>query len=241
MDFFSGSGTLGEAVLNHSREEIKNLRYILVQFPENIDEQYVKASKDEKKTLQKAIKILDSTNSPHNICELGKYRIRSTGKKILEEFEEKNGMFADENQPDIGFKVFRLQKSNFTPYTPVTGNDAAAQSLLFEEFEKNAMPLAEGWKTEDVLTEIILKQGFALDCQCKKEESFTRNTVYCIKDSEGPVKRTTTLYVCLDKVIDSDTIDSLKLGEKEKFICLDRAINDTDYARLCDKGRIETI
>lgn len=99
----------------------------------------------------------------------------------------------------------------------------------------------EGWKAQDVLTEIILKQGFALDCDCKKLESFTKNTVYRIEDSHDATRRTTVMYVCLDPKIQSDTIGSLALGEKEKFVCLDSAIDDTSYARLADKGRIETI
>lgn len=134
-----------------------------------------------------------------------------------------------------------MQESNFKEYTPVQGQDENATKSLFEELENNQIPLVDGWKTENVLTEIILKQGFALDCDCKKVDAFTKNTVYCIKDSKGPASRTTTMYVCLDSQIDSDTIKNLKLDEKEKFVCLNSAIDDTSYARLADKGRIETI
>lgn len=49
------------------------------------------------------------------------------------------------------------------------------------------------------------------------------------------------MYVCLDPKINPETISNLSLNEKEKFVCLDSAIGDTSYARLCDKGRIETI
>lgn len=219
LDFFSGSASTAHAVFRKNLEDLGKRKFILVQLPE---------------------KASDCSNFS-TICEIGKERIRRAGKKILEEFKEKNGSVADKNQLDIGFKVYRLDKSNFITYTPPTGKDESAVSVLFAELEKNTTPLVDGWKAENVLTEIILKQGFALDCECKKEESFSRNTVYRIKDSDGPAKRSTTLYVCLDSLIDAETIESLKLGEKEKFICLDSAIDDTNYARLCDKGRIETI
>lgn len=241
MDFFSGSATVADAVMQLNSGNPQNRRYIMIQLPENLDEMQKKVSTLEKKTIETAIDICEVLHKPHSICEVAKERIRRAGKKILEECKEKNGSVADKNQLDIGFKVYRLDKSNFITYTPTTGKDDAAVSALFAELEKNTTPLIDGWKAENVLTEIILKQGFALDCECKKEESFSRNTVYRIKDSDGPAKRSTTLYVCLDNIINPETIESLKLGEKEKFICLDSAIDDTNYARLCDKGRIETI
>ena len=224
LDFFSGSATTAHATIQLNAEDNGKRRFIMVQLPHfcGNDSEATKAGYD-------------------TICEIGKERIRRAGKKILEEFKEKNGSVAVKNQLDIGFKVYRLDKSNFITYTPTTGKDDSAVSALFAELEKNTTPLIDGWKAENVLTEIILKQGFALDCECKKEESFSRNTVYRIKDSDGPAKRSTTLYVCLDNIINPETIESLKLGEKEKFICLDSAIDDTNYARLCDKGRIETI
>ena len=142
---------------------------------------------------------------------------------------------------DTGFRVYRLAPTNFTTFTPTTGQDEKAQSELFAELEKNETPLVENWNADNVLTEIILKQGFALDCECVKADSFAKNTVYRIKDSEGAARRSTVMYVCLDAKIEEETISALTLEEKEKFVCLDAAIDDTSYAQLCDKGRIETI
>lgn len=223
LDFFSGSATTGNALLNINKDK-KHRKFILVQLP------------------QDCLENPDALKSGfQNICEIGKERIRRAGAKILEEAKANKDMFSKDNPLDIGFKVYRMQESNFKEYTPVQGQDENAAKSLFEELENNQIPLVDGWKSENVLTEIILKQGFALDCDCKKVDAFTKNTVYCIKDSKGPASRTTTMYVCLDSQIDSDTIKNLKLDEKEKFVCLNSAIDDTSYARLADKGRIETI
>lgn len=238
MDFFSGSSSSADALMQFHNGS----KFIMVQMPFDLDEEAKSGTGDSKKQAENAIKFLNSINkSTHTICEIGKERIRRAGAKILEESKANKDMFSHENSLDIGFKVYRMQESNFKEYTPVQGQDENATKSLFEEFDNNQIPLVEGWKTENVLTEIILKQGFALDCECKKIDTFTKNTVYCIKDSEGPASRTTTMYVCLDSKIDSDTIQKLKLDEKEKFVCLDSAIDDTSYARLADKGRIETI
>lgn len=219
MDFFSGSASIAHAMFVKNVEDCGNRKFLLVQLDEPAGER----------------------SSFKTICELAKERIRRAGAKILEEAKANKDMFSDDNSLDVGFKVYRMQESNFKEYTPIQGQDEPAVKSLFEELENNQTPLVDGWKAENVLTEIILKQGFALDCECKKVDSFSKNTVYCIRDSEGPARRTTTLYVCLDAQIDSDTIQNLKLDEKEKFVCLNSAIDDTSYARLADKGRIETI
>ena len=222
LDFFSGSATTGHALYKYNQDNETHNKYIMVQVPFNCD--------PETEAFKAGYKI---------ICEIGKDRLKRAAKKVVA--DNSKDLFGKKELSNIGVKVYRMQESNFKEYTPVQGQDENATKSLFEELEGNQIPLVEGWKVENVLTEIILKQGFALDCDCKKVDSFTKNTVYCIKDSEGPASRTTTMYVCLDSKIDSDTIKNLKLDEKEKFVCLNSAIDDTSYARLADKGRIETI
>ncbi|MDY3303222.1 MAG: site-specific DNA-methyltransferase [Clostridia bacterium] len=241
LDFFSGSGTLAESLMKLNLSDNGHRKFLLVQIQENIDNMLRSPSENAKRIAENAISVLDELKKRHYITELAKERIRRAGEKVLEEAKANKDMFSEENPLDIGFKVYRMQESNFKEYKPVQGQDENATKSLFEELENNQIPLVDGWKTENVLTEIILKQGFALDCDCKKVDAFTKNTVYCIKDSKGPASRTTTMYVCLDSQIDSDTIKNLKLDEKEKFVCLNSAIDDTSYARLADKGRIETI
>ncbi len=224
MDFYSGSATTAQAVMQLNSEDKGNRKFIMVQLPFECD-----AKSEAAKAGYK------------NICEIGKERIRRAGKKIVEEAKSKDGMFSEENKLDIGFKVYRLNKSNFKTYTPVNGQDQQAQNTLFTEFEKKLIPLVDNWTPENVLTEIILRQGFALDCTKEKLSAFTKNTVYKITDSQDAVCKKIKLYVCLDSTIDQETIKTLSLGDDEKFICLDSAIDDSSYARLSDKGRIETI
>ena len=224
LDFFSGSATTAHAVMQLNKEDNGNRKYIMVQLPHKCDDNSDAAK-----------------NGYSNICEIGKERIRRSGKQILEEAKSNKDMFSEDYQLDIGFKVYRLQNSNFLKYTPVEGQNENSQNKLFEEFEKNQIPLVEGWKAENVLTEIILKQGFALDCTKEKVDSFKKNTIWKITDSADAVSKKIKLYVCLDNSIEEETIKNLTLNDDEKFICLDAAIDDSAYARLADKGRIETI
>ena len=224
VDFFSGSASTAHAVMELNKDDNSNRKFVMVQLPHKCEEN------------SEAAKAGYS-----NICEIGKERIRRAGAKILEESKSNKDMFSEDYQLDIGFKVYRLQNSNFVKYTPVEGQNEDSQNKLFDEFEKNQIPLVQGWKAENVLTEIILKQGFALDCTKEKVDSFKKNTIWKITDSADAVSKKIKLYVCLDNSIEEETIKNLTLNYDEKFICLDAAIDDSAYARLADKGRIETI
>ena len=209
VDFFSGSASTAHAVMELNKDDNSNRKFVMVQLPHKCEEN------------SEAAKAGYS-----NICEIGKERIRRAGAKILEEVKANQNMFSEDYQLDIGFKVYRLQNSNFVKYTPVEGQDEDSQSKLFEEFEKNQIPLVQGWKAENVLTEIILKQGFALDCTKENVDSFKKNKIWKITDSADAVSKKIKLYVCLDNSIEEETIKNLTLNDDEKFICLDAAIDD---------------
>ena len=67
LDFFSGSGTLAEAILRLNSEDKKHRRFMLIQLPEKC------AGSDAAQAGYKTI------------CDIGEERIRRAGKKILEE------------------------------------------------------------------------------------------------------------------------------------------------------------
>lgn len=86
LDFFSGSGTLAQAVLEINAEDDSNRKYILVQLPEKCEE------------TGDAFKAGFNT-----ICDIGEERIRRAGKKIKEETGA---------NIDYGFRCFKVDSSN---------------------------------------------------------------------------------------------------------------------------------
>lgn len=86
LDFFSGSATTAQAIMQLNAEDQGNRKYILVQLPE--------ATAEKSEAYKAGYK---------NICEIGKERIRRAAKKIQEESN------AD---IDYGFRVYRLDESN---------------------------------------------------------------------------------------------------------------------------------
>lgn len=106
MDFFSGSGTTADAVWRYNVENKEvALKYILVQLPENLDENLKTADANSKELLQNGIQLLDRINKPHKLTELAKYRLAKTIDSIKQDNPD--------CQMDLGFRVFRIDESNF--------------------------------------------------------------------------------------------------------------------------------
>lgn len=82
MDFFSGSGTTAQAVMQQNVEDGGKRRFVMVQLPE---------------------KITDDIGFT-SICEIGKERIRRAGEKIKAENPDKD--------LDVGFRVLRVDSDN---------------------------------------------------------------------------------------------------------------------------------
>ena len=109
LDFFSGSSTTAQSIMEFNNENNTKHRCIMVQIPEKTDEK------------SKAYKA-----GYENICEIGKERIRRAGDKIVEEYGN--------NDLDIGFKVFKLDSSNLKKWDPDYNN--IQQSLTVDNVKK---------------------------------------------------------------------------------------------------------
>lgn len=103
MDFFSGSSTTAHAVFLANIHQDKKRKFILVQLPETINPSKASTERS-KKVAKNAIKLLDSLKRPHNICEIGKERIRRAEKKIHEDHPDAKF--------DDGFRVLKLDDTN---------------------------------------------------------------------------------------------------------------------------------
>ena len=93
LDFFSGSSTTAQAVMELNTIDGGNRKFIMVQLPENLDENYKKCSDKERVIVQSAIDLCDSLGKSHYLTEVAKERIRRAGKKIKEEIEKSSLIF----------------------------------------------------------------------------------------------------------------------------------------------------
>lgn len=98
-DFFSGSATTGEAIMRLNCKG-KNIKYILIQLPENLDSKLSMATGDDKTNVQKLICFLDSCGRSHNLDQLGIERLIRAASKIREENPNAT--------TDLGFRHYTL-------------------------------------------------------------------------------------------------------------------------------------
>lgn len=120
MDFFSGSASTADAVMQINSERKDNpIKYILVQLQEDLEESLKNAtSASQREIIGNSIDLCDELKVPHVLTEVAKERIRRAGKKIKEESP------LTTQDLDTGFRVFRVDSSNYeeVEHTPKDWN-----------------------------------------------------------------------------------------------------------------------
>lgn len=151
IDFFSGSCTTADAIMNLNAQDNGTRKHIMVQLPEPCDEK------------SEAYKAGYKT-----IADIGKERIRRAGEKILKDNADKEGI----DKLDIGFKVFKLDSSNIKPWDADLDN---LETSLFDSVDNIKADRSE----KDVLYELLLKYGIDLTVPIEQREIAGKN-VYSI-------------------------------------------------------------
>jgi adenine-specific DNA-methyltransferase len=217
LDFYAGSSTTAHAVLNINQEDGGDRKFICVQLPELTNEN------------SEAFKAGYQT-----IAEISKERIRRVIKKIKDEQVGKLNLSEGDPQ-DLGFKVYKLDRSNLKIWKDYDGEDIQAVEQLLIDYQN---PLGESLSEEKVVTELQLLEGFPLDSKIEQADSFTQNKVLCVT-SEHIGHR---LFICLDSKLDIATVQDVRLLEDEDiFICLDNALTDQEKMMLADGCNVKTI
>ena len=215
LDFFSGSGSTGHAVMSMNKENEKHLKFILVQIPELCDE---------KGEAYKA--------GYKNICEIGKERLRRSGQQILKQVQkdkekshgldfanaksDENLLFnetplgvsnpCDNKKLDIGFRVLKCDTSNMEDvyYTPdhIDTNDL---------FKNNIKSDRTG---EDLLFQTMLDLGIMLSSKIEIKK-INGKEVFCVEGNY--------LMACFDDTVDEVTITEIAKEKPYYFVMRDPA------------------
>ncbi len=178
LDFFAGSGTTAQAVLELNKEDGGNRKYILVQLPEVCDEG------------SEAFKAGYKT-----IADISKERIRRVIRKIEKERQANKNLLSEieENKNlDLGFKVFKLSPSNFK----IWRGDEITRENLAEQLEIFVNPVNEGSMAGNMLYELILKAGYLLTDKVVEAGHF-----YLVREGELIVALEKADQPLIDKII----------------------------------------
>ena len=214
LDFFSGSGTTAHALMLAEAEKPLGRKFILVQLPEAIDPDKASSEKA-KKVARNAIAFLDSLNAKHNICEIGKERIRRASRKIREE----NATTLPKDF-DGGFRVLRLDSSNMQDvyYKPA---DQKQGDLLAQ-----VQNLKSDRTVEDLLFQVMLDLGVPLSAKIE-ETTIDGKKVFNVDDNY--------LIACFDKNITERTIQAVAKQNPYYFVMQDSSMANDSVATNFDQ------
>ncbi|HOK39120.1 MAG TPA: DNA methyltransferase, partial [Bacteroidales bacterium] len=137
LDFFAGSGTTGDAVMQLNAEDGGNRKYILVQLPEPIDPKKNKTAYDFVKDELKAEPTIFEICKERLIRAAKKIKEETIDKKITEKEKELQNLQSELNLEDRDEKIKSLEKEI---------ENLQKQDLGFKIFE--TMPIWEDYNFE---------------------------------------------------------------------------------------------
>lgn len=193
LDFFAGSCSTAHAVLEINKEDKGRRKFIMVQLPEML--------KEESEAVKSGYK---------NLAEISKDRIR----KAIIRVENENKA---QDEQDLGFKVFKLDKSNFKIWD---GN--IEEETIETQLQMGIDHVDPNSSAEDILYEILLKSGFGLDVPIA-ELQLAGKTVYSIAED--------ALLICLDKDLNKEAIKAIAKKEPARVVCLDEGFKGNDQLK----------
>ncbi len=224
LDFFAGSSSTVHALHELNLTDGGNRKYICVQLPELTDE---------KSEANKA--------GYNTIADISKERIRRAGKKIQEEINTEVKKIESEikklqgelptdetkkeienlknkieqlQHQDLGFKVLKLEDSNFKQWQQIEGKDAKA---LAEQMKLFVDPVSENATIENMVYELLLKSGKDLNSTIEKNDGY-----FLINENE--------IALILEKV-SQEIITEVVSEYPKKVIALDKLFKGNDQLK----------
>lgn len=198
LDFFSGSGTTAHAVIEANKNDNGQRRFIMVQLPENCG--------DNPSAIKHGYKTL---------CDLGEDRINRAGAKIAADIDKGNEQLElgaePKLYPDLGFRVLRIDSSNFKDFYLTPGE--ISQESLFD-FADN---VKEGRSDLDLLFEVLPKLGIPYSAKIEERVLADKKVFFVDGDK---------LAACFDANVGSDTIEKMAKAKPWYAVIRDSSMAD---------------
>lgn len=203
LDFFSGSSTTAQSVMELNYEDNANRKFIMIQLSE----------------------LLDKSSEAHklgyiNLCQLGKERIRRAGDKIKSEHPE-----AD---IDIGFKVFRTADTNIKWNSLMDMGQVDMNQLEYTPDLVDFMPDAND---VDVVYELMLRQRDVALSETLEQLSDIGSRTYLYASSYLVCLETQITEELVGKLAELDPLP-IKFIFRDSAFKDDIALKDETFRRL---------
>ncbi|CDF09853.1 site-specific DNA-methyltransferase (Adenine-specific) [Eubacterium sp. CAG:76] len=203
LDFFSGSSTTAQSVMELNYEDNANRKFIMIQLSE----------------------LLDKSSEAHklgyvNLCQLGKERIRRAGDKIKSEHPEAN--------IDIGFKVFRTADTNIKWNSLMDMGQVDMKQLEYTPDLVDFMPDAND---VDVVYELMLRQRDVALSETLEQLSDIGSRTYLYASSYLVCLETQITEELVGKLAELDPLP-IKFIFRDSAFKDDIALKDETFRRL---------
>ena len=213
LDFFGGSGTTAQAVLELNAQDSGSRKFILVQLPEPTNRKDFPTIADiTKERVRRVIKRMEQEIA----AKEHKERKEKEGRLPLRGAEAT----APQAKQDLGFKAFKLSSSSFKVWDAASAPKDSAG--LAEQLRLMAHNVEEGRTDEALLYELVLKSNLPLTSKVESGK-IGAQTFYDVTDG--------TLAICLERPVQQETLRGLIARKPKGVICLDIAFAGNDQLK----------
>ena len=202
LDFFAGSSVTAQATVELNLEDGGSRKFILVQLPEPVEE--------DSNAAKAGFSTIADIGRERIRCVIAKARRASDGELDLDQ----------RGAADLGFKAFRLDRSNFRIWDGL--GDPADAEVLARRLELHVDHRRSESAPDDIVHEILLKAGFPLSTKVERM-TLVGSDVFSIEGG--------ALLVCLEKDLSSELVDKLAEANPLQVICLDEGFNGNDQLK----------
>lgn len=210
LDFFAGSCTTAHGVISQNLRTNGNRRFICIQMPQPISSDTI------------AFRL-----GFRNIAQIGLKRIKAEISKVKTQSPL-------ETVVDLGVQVYRLENSQIH-FQEESTETTIPEIQSFFDSQESILPIDVNFK--NLLTEILLLQGFPIDSTISALPAFHLNTIQEVTHEFCAHK----LNICLDEKIADTTVEAISIQPEDIFVCLDTALTDEAKLRLSDRCQLKVI
>lgn len=232
LDFFAGSGTTAQAVIEQNKEDGGNRKFILVQLPEKTGEEseaykagYKTIAEICKERIRRVIKRLNSDSfdlsDSHDEKENQTSNLFDSSDSNNQSNQKNHG-----NHSSDGFKVFKLAPSNFKIWRTDTIENEEDLKRQMEAFADPIKPTSE---EENMAWEILIKSGYELTTPLERIE-IADVLGYSIAEGEVILALEKITQKAIDAIVSRVADPTSK--KPRRVICLDSL-----FARQTDRGQ----
>ena len=216
LDFFAGSGTTAQAVLELNAKDGGNRKFILVQLPEKTGIPKFPVIADiTRERVRRVIAKLESAAKEKADAE------RQSSMALGASAPVANG------EADFGFRAFRLAASNFRVWDAGNASDANA---LAQQIALHADNLNGAASSGALVYELILRAGLPPSARVERV-GIAADGAAAGAAREAFAVDGDALLVCVESAVTPGLMRALIARKPKKLVCLDKAFADDDAAK----------